>query len=250
MTEKSGQVAVITGANQGIGAEIVRKFLSLGYYVVGIDLEVSNLDQMKDVGSDRTLWIRANVTSRNEVSSAITQILAKFGRIDILVNNAGITRDALFHKMTVEDWQQVIDVNVTGGFHITQLCQVEMVKQGYGRIIFISSRSALGNRGQANYAASKAAVQGLTKTLAIELGKFGVTVNAIAPGFIETDMTRAIAEKTGQDWSEIVTAMKARAAVNRTGKPSDIAHVVAFFADPESSFVTGQVLYVTGSPNV
>jgi 3-oxoacyl-[acyl-carrier protein] reductase len=248
--DKSEQVAVITGANQGIGAEITKKFLALGYRTVGIDLDVSNLDQIRDVDSGGFLWIRANVTDRDDVSSAISQTLAKFGRIDILVNNAGITRDALFHKMTVEEWQQVLDVNVTGGFHITQLCQAEMVKQGYGRIIFISSRSALGNRGQANYATSKAAVQGLTKTLAIELGKFGVTVNAIAPGFIETDMTRAIAEKTGQDWAEIATAMKARAAVNRTGKPSDIAHVAAFFADPESSFVTGQVLYVTGSPTV
>jgi len=250
MRATSEQVAVITGANQGIGAEIAKKFLAEGYRVAGIDLDVSNLDQMKEIDDSRSLWIRANVTNRNEVADAISQVLARFGRIDVLVNNAGITRDALFHKMTFEEWQQVLDVNVTGGFHITQLCQVEMVKQGYGRIIFISSRSALGNRGQANYATSKAAVQGLTKTLAIELGKFGVTVNAIAPGFIETDMTRAIAEKTGQDWNEIITAMKARAAVNRTGKPSDIAHVAAFFADPESSFVTGQVLYVTGSPNV
>jgi 3-oxoacyl-[acyl-carrier protein] reductase len=250
MTDNRGKVAVITGANQGIGFEIANKFLVLGYRVVGIDLDVSNLDQIKDVEGNSSLWIRANVTDRNDVSNAVAHILTKFGRIDVLVNNAGITRDALFHKMTFEEWQQVLDVNVTGGFHITQLCQAEMVKQRYGRIIFISSRSALGNRGQANYATSKAAVQGLTKTLAIELGKFGVTVNAIAPGFIETDMTRAIAEKTGQDWNEIVTAMKARAAVNRTGKPSDIAHVAAFFADPESSFVTGQVLYVTGSPNV
>lgn len=250
MTDNRGKVAVITGANQGIGFEIANKFLVLGYRVVGIDLDVSNLDQIEDVEGNSSLWIRANVTDRNDVSNAVAHILTKFGRIDVLVNNAGITRDALFHKMTFEEWQQVLDVNVTGGFHITQLCQAEMVKQGYGRIIFISSRSALGNRGQANYATSKAAVQGLTKTLAIELGKFGVTVNAIAPGFIETDMTRAIAEKTGQDWNEIVTAMKARAAVNRTGKPSDIAHVAAFFADPESSFVTGQVLYVTGSPNV
>lgn len=246
----SEQVAVITGANQGIGAEIAKKFLAEGYRVAGIDLDVSNLNQMKEIDDSKSLWIRGNVTNRNDVADAISQVLARFGRIDVLVNNAGITRDALFHKMTFEEWQQVLDVNVTGGFHITQLCQAEMVKQGYGRIIFISSRSALGNRGQANYATSKAAVQGLTKTLAIELGRFGVTVNAIAPGFIETDMTRAIAEKTGQDWNEVITAMKARAAVNRTGKPSDIAHVAAFFADPESSFMTGQVLYVTGSPNV
>jgi len=250
MSSMDGQVAIITGANQGIGAEIARKFLTEGYRVVGIDLDISNLDQMGDIDSSKSLWLRANVTNRNDVISAISQVLTKFGRIDVLVNNAGITRDALFHKMTFDEWQQVLDVNVTGGFHVTQLCQAEMVKQGYGRIIFISSRSALGNRGQANYATSKAAVQGLTKTLAIELGKFGVTVNAIAPGFIETDMTRAIAEKTGQDWNEIITAMKARAAVNRTGKPSDIAHVASFFANPESSFVTGQVLYVTGSPNV
>lgn len=250
MRDKSQQVAVITGANQGIGAEIVSKFLALGYRTVGIDLDISKLDQLREAHGAERLWIRANVTNRSEMSDAIAQILTKFGKIDVLVNNAGITRDSLFHKMTFEEWQQVLDVNVTGGFHITQLCQAVMVKQGYGRIIFISSRSALGNRGQANYATSKAAVQGLTKTLAIELGKFGITVNAIAPGFIETDMTRAIAEKTGQNWEEIVNAMKARAAVNRIGKPSDIANAVAFFADPDSSFVTGQVLYVTGSPNV
>lgn len=249
MIEIRDQVAVITGANQGIGAEIVRKFLTLGYKVAGIDLEVSNLDQLNDLTKDQCMWICANVTNRIDMTNAISQILDKFGRIDVLINNAGITRDALFHKMTVEEWQQVLEVNITGGFYITQLCQAEMVKQGFGRIIFISSRSALGNRGQANYATSKAAVQGLTKTLAIELGKFGITVNAIAPGFIETDMTRSIAERTNQDWSEIVQTMKARAAVNRTGQPSDIAHVAAFFASPESSFITGQVLYVTGSPN-
>ena len=143
-------MAVITGANQGIGAEIVRKFLTLGYKVAGIDLEVSNLDQLNDLMNDQCMWICANVTNRIDMTNAISQILDKFGRIDVLINNAGITRDALFHKMTVEEWQQVLEVNVTGGFHITQLCQAEMVKQGFGRIIFISSRSALGNRGQAN----------------------------------------------------------------------------------------------------
>jgi 3-oxoacyl-[acyl-carrier protein] reductase len=177
-------------------------------------------------------------------------VLSRFGRIDILVNNAGITRDALFHKMTHEEWSQVLDVNLSGAFYITQLAQGSMVKQGYGRIVFISSRSSLGKRGQANYAASKAALLGLAKTLAIELGQFGITVNAIAPGFIETEMTRSITEKTGQDWSVLASTMSDQAAVKRIGNPLDIANAVAFFCDPKSSFITGQTLYVTGSPTV
>jgi 3-oxoacyl-[acyl-carrier protein] reductase len=248
MNEMKDQVVVITGAGQGIGASIVERFSSLGATVVAIDLNASNLDQVVANLTTPSLCLVSDVTNRSQVAASVSEIVEKFGRIDVLVNNAGITRDSLFHQMTIEEWTQVIDVNLNGGFHITQFCQTEMVKRGYGRIIFISSRSALGNRGQANYAASKAAVQGLTKSLALELGKFGITVNAVAPGFIETEMTHAIIQKTGQTWEELADSMKKRAVVGRLGKPQDIANAVAFFASKESGFITGQVLYVTGAP--
>jgi 3-oxoacyl-[acyl-carrier protein] reductase len=248
MDEMKDQVVVVTGGSQGIGASIVRRFLSLGATVVAIDLNESKLDQNANGTILSSLFLVADVTNRVQMEDSVTTIIEKFGKIDVLVNNAGITRDSLFHKMTFEEWTQVIDVNLNGGFHITQLCQSEMVKNGYGRIIFISSRSALGNRGQSNYAASKAAVQGLTKCLAIELGKFGITVNAVAPGFIETEMTHAIIEKTGQTWSQLAETMKKRSVVEKVGMPEDIANAVAFFASKESGFITGQVLYVTGAP--
>ncbi len=177
-------------------------------------------------------------------------IAERFGRIDVLVNNAGIARDALFHKMTFDEWEQVIRTHLTGAFHVTQEVATHMVAQRYGRIVFVSSRAALGNRGQTNYSAAKAGMQGMAKTLAIELGPFGVTANTVGPGFIETEMTRAIVQKTGGSWEDLTERMTERAAVRRTGRPEDIAEVVAFFALPESGFVTGQTVYATGSPAV
>jgi 3-oxoacyl-[acyl-carrier protein] reductase len=245
-----GQIAIVTGGARGIGAAILLELSSKGATVVALDLDQLQIDETLKAIPGKSLGIAVDITKPIEVQEAIDLVLSKFGRIDILVNNAGITKDALFHKMSYEEWSKVLDVNLTGAFHVTQLSQAAMVKQGYGRIVFISSRSSLGKRGQANYAASKAALLGLAKTLAIELGQFGITVNAIAPGFIETEMTRSITEKTGQDWSALASAMSDQSAVRRIGKPSDIANAVSFFCDPKSSFVTGQTLYVTGSPTI
>ena len=248
--ELDGHVAIVTGAARGIGAEILRELSNKGATVVALDLDQMQIDNSLKLIDGLSLGIAVDITKPLEVNKAIDLVLSKFGKIDILVNNAGITKDALFHKMTFEEWSQVLDVNLSGVFHVTQLAQAAMVKAGYGRIVFISSRSSLGKRGQSNYAASKAALLGLAKTLAIELGQFGITVNAIAPGFIETEMTRSITAKTGQDWGVLAATMSDQTAVKRIGNPSDVAHAVAFFCDPKSSFITGQTLYVTGSPNV
>ncbi len=248
--ELDGQVAIVTGGARGIGAEILRELSHKGAKVVALDLDQMQIDESLKSITSESLGIAVDITKPLEVKEAIDLVLSKFGRIDILINNAGITKDALFHKMTYEEWSRVIEVNLSGVFHVTQLAQAAMVKERYGRIVFISSRSSLGKRGQANYAASKAALLGLAKTLAIELGQFGITVNAVAPGFIETEMTRAITEKTGQDWSILASTMSDQTAVKRIGNPSDIANAVAFFCSPKSSFVTGQTLYVTGSPSV
>jgi 3-oxoacyl-[acyl-carrier protein] reductase len=166
----------------------------------------------------------------------------------VLVNNAGITRDNLLFKMSEEDWDAVIQVHLRGAFLMSRAVQGHMVEASWGRIVNLSSTSALGNRGQANYATAKAGLQGLTKTLAIELGRFGVTVNAIAPGFIETEMTRATAQRLGQDWEKYLAARAAQIPVARAGLPEDIAHAASFFVSEGAGFVSGQVLYVAGGP--
>ena len=178
----------------------------------------------------------------------MAEVVEQFGSIDILVNNAGVIRDNLLFKMTDEDWQMVMDVHLKGTFFVTRAAQKYMVQNQYGRIINISSTSALGNRGQVNYSAAKAGLQGFTKTLAIELGKYGITANSVAPGFIETDMTKATAERIGISFDELIVASVSKIPVGRSGKPEDIANAVAFFADEKSSFVSGQVLYVAGGP--
>jgi len=192
--------------------------------------------------------LRVDVTDRAQVESAVEEIVRRCGRLDILVNNAGVIRDNLLFKMTDEDWQTVMDVHLKGAFYCSRAAQKVMVEQKYGRIINISSTSALGNRGQANYSAAKAGLQGFTKTLAIELGKFGITVNAVAPGFIETEMTRATAERIGISFEQFVEEVKKQIPVGRIGQPEDVAAALLFFASEEASYVNGQVLYVAGGP--
>jgi 3-oxoacyl-[acyl-carrier protein] reductase len=166
----------------------------------------------------------------------------------VLVNNAGITRDNLLFKMTEDDWDSVLAVHLRGSFLMSRAVQQYMTKAGWGRIVNVSSTSALGNRGQANYAAAKAGLQGFTKTLAIELGKFGVTVNAVAPGFIATDMTAQTAERMGISFEDFKKGAAEQIPVRRVGTPDDIAHTVAYFVSDGASFVSGQVLYVAGGP--
>jgi 3-oxoacyl-[acyl-carrier protein] reductase len=246
-----GKTAFVTGGSRGIGREIVEQFAKDGANVAVIDVNEEALStasaDWKDAGYSIYTKI-ASVTDREQIELAMKEVYEIFGSIDILVNNAGVIRDNLLFKMTDEDWLTVMDVHLTGAFYASRAVQAYMTQQKSGRIINLSSTSALGNRGQANYATAKAGLQGLTKTLAIELGRFGVTVNAVAPGFIETDMTRATAERIGISFEEIIKASVSNIPVGRSGKPEDIANAVLFFADERSSFVSGQVLYVAGGP--
>ncbi|WP_087972395.1 3-oxoacyl-ACP reductase FabG [Oceanobacillus rekensis] len=246
-----GRVAFITGGSRGIGKGVALRFAEEGAKVAVIDINEEALNEIKTEFAENGYKIftkKANVVNVEEVEAAVQEIVATYGTVDILVNNAGIIRDNLFFKMTDSDWQQVMDVHLKGSFNVARSVQKYMVDQKYGRIINISSTSALGNRGQANYATAKAGLQGFTKTLAIELGKYGITANSVAPGFIETEMTRATAERVGVPFDEFVKFSVGKIPVARSGKPADIANAVAFFADEKSSFVSGQVIYVAGGP--
>lgn len=246
-----GRVALVTGGSRGIGKGIAEKFASEGAKVAIFDINEAALSEAEkdfsEKGYDVTTLV-TNVADSKQVDNSVKQIADKYGKIDILVNNAGIIRDNLLFKMTDEDWQMVMDVHLKGSFNCGRAVQKYMVENNYGRIVNISSTSALGNRGQSNYSTAKAGLQGLAKTWAIELGKFGITANAVAPGFIETDMTKATAERIGVDFSDYVEQRAAEIPVRRSGKPADIAHTVAFLCDEESGFVSGQVIYVAGGP--
>jgi 3-oxoacyl-[acyl-carrier protein] reductase len=188
------------------------------------------------------------VSDEAQVEAAVAKVAAELGAPTILVNNAGVLRDNLLFKMTAADWDTVLGVHLRGAFLMTRAVQKHMVDAKFGRVVNLSSSSALGNRGQANYSAAKAGMQGLTKTLAIELGKFGVTANAVAPGFIATDMTAATAARVGMGFEDFKTAAAGQIPVQRVGEPDDVANAVAFFTGEAASFVSGQVLYVAGGP--
>lgn len=246
-----GRVAFVTGGSRGIGKAIVEQFAQEGAKVAFIDLNEEALSEttseLKEKGYEVFSKV-ANVADSQQVEAAVKEIVEAFGSVDILVNNAGVIRDNLLFKMSDSDWQTVMDVHLKGSFNATRAVQKYMVEKKYGRIISISSTSALGNRGQANYATAKAGLQGFTKTLAIELGKYGITANSVAPGFIETDMTKETAARIGISFDDLIKASVANIPVGRSGKPEDIANAVAFFADEKSSFVSGQVIYVAGGP--
>lgn len=247
----AGRTALVTGGSRGIGRQIAEHFANEGANVAIIDINEEALETAKNELSEKGYSIYtkvASVTEKEQVEQTMEEVKNHFGSIDILVNNAGVIRDNMLFKMTDEDWLTVMDVHLKGAFFATRAAQKYMIENKYGRIINISSTSALGNRGQANYATAKAGLQGFTKTLAIELGKFGVTANAVAPGFIETDMTKATAERMGVSFEDFIEGTVATIPVGRSGKPDDIANAVAFFADERSSFVSGQVLYVAGGP--
>jgi 3-oxoacyl-[acyl-carrier protein] reductase len=246
-----GRTAFVTGGSRGIGRAIVEQFAEEGAKVAIIDVNEEALRETAHELSEKGFVIFtkvANVTVAEEVEAAIEEVVNTFGSLDILVNNAGVIRDNMLFKMSDSDWQTVMDVHLKGSFNAARAAQKHMVKNKYGRIINISSTSALGNRGQANYAAAKAGLQGFTKTLAIELGKYGITANSVAPGFIETEMTKDTAKRIGISFEDLIQASVAQIPVGRSGKPTDIANAVAFFADEKSSFVNGQVIYVAGGP--
>ncbi|MCF8603166.1 SDR family oxidoreductase [Gordonia sp. HY442] len=245
------RTAIVTGAARGIGAEVARRLASDGHAVAVLDLDEAACQKVVDeivAAGGRALAVGADVSDEVAVEAAVSRVAAELGVPTILVNNAGIIRDNLLFKMTVSDWDAVMGVHLRGAFLMSREVQNYQTKEGWGRIVNLSSTSALGNRGQANYSAAKAGMQGLTKTLALELGRFGVTANAIAPGFIATDMTAATAERIGVSFDDFKTAMAKEIPVQRVGEPADIAHAVSFYASEGAGFVSGQVLYVAGGP--
>ena len=242
----TARTAIVTGGARGIGAVTAARLVSDGFQVAVLDLDEAAAKSVADtIGA---LGVGADVSDADAVSAAVARVAAELGPPTVLVNNAGVTRDNLLFKMTETDWDTVMNVHLRGGFLMAKAVQKHMVDAGYGRIVNLSSTSALGNRGQANYSAAKAGLQGFTKTLALELGKFGVTVNCIAPGFIVSDMTKATAERLGQDWDSYLAKREQDIPVARAGQPEDIAHAVSFFVSEAAGFVTGQVLYVAGGP--
>ncbi len=245
------RIAIVTGAARGIGAEVARRLASDGHAVAVLDLDEAACQKVVDgivADGGAALAVGADVTDETAVSAAVGRVAEKLGDPTILVNNAGIIRDNLLFKMTADDWDSVLSVHLRGAFLMSREVQKYQTAQGWGRIVNLSSTSALGNRGQVNYSAAKAGMQGLTKTLALELGRFGVTANAIAPGFIATDMTAATAERIGMGFEEFKKANAAEIPVRRVGEPADIAHVVSFYVSEGAGFVSGQVIYVAGGP--
>lgn len=250
MTEQQ-RTAIVTGAGRGIGAEIARRLASDGFNVAGIDLDQAGLDALtaeQTAAGRKAIGIVADISDESAVDSAVARTADELGPPVVVVNNAGIIRDNLLFKMAVSDWDQVMNVHLRGSFLVSRAAQKHMVEAKWGRVINLSSTSALGNRGQANYSAAKAGLQGFTKTLALELGPFGITANAIAPGFIETEMTASTAARMGVSFDDFTAKAAAAIPVRRTGKPADIANAVSFFASEAAGFVSGQVLYVAGGP--
>ena len=247
------RTVVVTGAGRGVGAGIAEKFARQGDAVVVTDVDKESAaavaGRLVDAGGS-AIGVQCDVTVSDEVEEAMNRAVAEFGRLDVLVNNAGVTRDNLVFKMTDEDWDLVVATHLTGSFYCVRAAQRHMVPQRYGKIVFISSRAALGNRGQTNYSAVKAGMQGMTRSLALELGPFGINVNAVAPGHIDTAMTRATAERMKIDYERMCEITISSNAIKRVGEVTDVANAVAFLASDEASYITGQILYVAGRPTV
>ena len=247
----SERIAIVTGAARGIGAATARRLATDGMAVAVLDLDEAEskgtAKEILDAGG-RALAVGADVSKSDQVQAAVDRVVAELGEPTVLVNNAGIVRDNLLFKMTEEDWDAVLGVHLRGAFLMTRAVQKYMTGQRWGRIVNLSSSSALGNRGQVNYSAAKAGMQGFTKTLAIELGKFGVTANAVAPGFIATDMTAATAARVQMPFEDFQKAAAERIPVGRVGQPDDVANMISFLVSEGAGFVSGQVIYVAGGP--
>jgi 3-oxoacyl-[acyl-carrier protein] reductase len=235
-----GKVVLVTGGGRGIGKATLARFESEGAKVVAADLAFDD-----DVSG---LQIETDVTDRKQVEAAVARTVGELGGLDVLVTCAGIIRDNLVHKLTDDDWEAVTTTHLRGTFLATQAAQAHMTKHGGGKMVLISSTSALGNRGQLNYAAAKAGIQGMTKTLAIELGRFGINVNCVAPGFISTAMTRQTAERIGVEFDDFKEFASQQVPLGRVGEPEDVSGVIAFLCSDDASYVSGQVIYIRGGP--
>jgi 3-oxoacyl-[acyl-carrier protein] reductase len=240
------RVALVTGGARGIGAATAQRLAEEGARVVVSDMDSAPAEEVaKTFGG---LAVACDVTNRDAVEGMIARALSELGRLDILVCCAGIIRDNLLFKMSDDDWDSVIDTHLKGTFLCARAAQKPMVQQKYGKMVFLSSTSALGNRGQTNYSTAKAGLQGMARTLAIELGPFNINVNTVAPGFVETRMTRATAERMGVDFEAFKVGAASQIPLGRIGQPEDIASVIAFLCSDEASFVSGQTIYVRGGP--
>lgn len=240
--ELKDQVALVTGAGQGIGAETARLLAAKGASIVLADWAEEGVQGVAEeitAAGGKAVTVKGDVSKQAEAENFVKVAVKEFGRLDILINNAGITRDASLLKMEPHQWDQVIAVNLSGIFYCSQAAGRQMREQQYGRIVSASSTSAFGNFGQTNYSATKAGLIGMTRTMAIELARYGITVNAIAPGYIQTAMTDAIP-------NEMREAAVARIPVGRVGQPKDIARMYVFLSLPDSSFITGQVIVIDG----
>ena len=248
MTDK---IAIVTGSARGIGAATARRLAADGMAVAVLDLDeaacAGTVKEIADAGG-RAVAVGADVSDGEQVTAAVERVAAELGAPTVLVNNAGVIRDNLLFKMSDGDWDTVLGVHLRGAFLMSRAVQKHMVDQHFGRIVNLSSTSALGNRGQVNYAAAKAGLQGFTKTLALELGPFGVTANAVAPGFIATDMTATTAAHVGMTFEDFQAAAAAQIPVRRVGQPDDVANTISFLVSEGAGFVSGQVIYVAGGP--
>lgn len=245
------RVAVITGGGRGIGAATARRLAEDGAAVVIADLDAGPAAEVAaeiEKGGGRARAVACNVTQRASVEALFNSAVEQFAQVDILVACAGIIRDNLVHKMTDDDWDGVIDTHLKGTFLCAQAAQAVMTPRNYGKMVFLSSISALGNRGQVNYSTAKAGLQGMARTLSLELGRFNINVNTVAPGFVDTRMTMQTAERMGVDYDSFKTAVASQTPLQRVGTPEDIAAVIAFLCSDDAGYVSGQTLYVRGGP--
>ena len=251
MSRYAGRVVIVTGGARGIGAGTAKRFADEGAAVAVLDLDEGSAGETAaGLGAERALGVGCDVADAAAVDAAVNRVVEELGQVDVLVNNAGITRDNMLFKMSEQDWDLVMDVHLKGAFLMSQSVQKHMVAAKYGKILNLSSVSALGNRGQANYSAAKMGIQGFTRTLALELGPFGINVNAIAPGFIVTEMTDATAVRLKMEPEQLRQLNADANPVRRVGYPEDIAAAAAFLCSDEASYITGQTLYVDGGAKI